>query len=369
MELGLSNPNILIIGAGAIGCLVAGKLAQCNCSITVAGRPSFVDAFQHLGGLVIERSEGRQIVESITPASSIQDAFEQNADSFDLALLTVKSYDTKLAVQELFQAAKICAHELPVVISLQNGVGNEEAIASLLGPAYVIAGNITTPVSVLGASHIQINKESSDIGLSPWHPAISQARFELAQQLLSEAGFSVMVYPDAEGLKWTKVLMNMLGNASSAILAQPPEEIFANSQLVNLEIRAWREALAVMRKAEIPPVNIGSYAFSSWAPLIRHAPPILLRLVMRQQIARGRGGKMPSLYLDLVSGKTKSEVGWLNGAISSRGKQVNVPTPINTMFTEVLNSIVDQPSKRTLWQNDSLRLLVTADEYRERVGR
>lgn len=367
MELHLSNVNILVIGAGAIGCLVGGKLAQSGFAVTLAGRTRFVDAFLDTGGLVVESVAGRQVIESIVPATSIHQAFQKAVSPFDLAILTVKSYDTQLAVQELFQAAKISEHDLPVVLSLQNGIGNEETIASLMGSAAVIAGNITTPVSVLGPGHIQINKESSDIGISPWHPAMPQKRFELAHKTLSEAGFAVTIYPSAQGLKWSKVLMNMLGNASSAILGLPPEEIFAEPQLVNLEISAWREALAVMKKAGIPPVNIGRYAFSSWAPLIRNAPAFLLRPILRRQIAKGRGGKMPSLYLDLDSGKSKNEVGWLNGAIAAKGKQIGVPTPMNSMFMEILSTIIDQPEKRALWQSDTLRLLVTADEYRDRA--
>lgn len=363
----MSNSRILIIGAGAIGCLVGGNLALGGCSVTMAGRTRFVDAILDTGGLIMEGPDGKQVVENLAPVTSIQQAYEQSPAGFDLSILTVKSYDTRIAVQELFTAAKIHNVDPPTVLSLQNGVGNEETIASLLGPAYVIAGNITTPVSVIGPGHILINKANTDIGLSPWHPAVSQAQFDLAQHALEQAGFSTTAYEDAQGLKWTKVLMNMLGNASSAILGLPPEEIFSDRQLLNLEISAWRETLEVMNKAGIPPVNIGNYTFSVWAPFIRHAPNLLLQPILRKQISKGRGGKMPSLYLDLDQGKSKSEVGWLNGAVAAKGKEVNVPTPINTMLLEVLSSIVAQPAKRSLWQSDSLRLLVTADEYRDRT--
>lgn len=362
----MARLDILIIGAGAIGSLVGGKLAQSGHAVTIAGRPAFAEAVVAHGGLVMDEMGARDIVGSVSPASSIHHACQQSLDGFDLAILTVKSYDTKGAIQELLQSSRICGHSLPTVVSLQNGVGNEEMISTILGPAYAIAGNITTPVTVVGPGHIEINKPNHQIGLSPWHPAVSQTHFDMAHQAFQEAGFAVVVYPDAQGLKWTKVLINMVGNASSAILGEPPDVVFADNQLVDIEIAAWREAMAVMRAASIPPVNIGSYMFAQWAPLIRWAPKPVLRPIMRSQVSSGRGGKMPSLYLDLDKGKQKNEVEWLNGAIAKRGKEVDVPTPINTMLNHVLMELVHQPDKRELWRGDALRMRVTADEYRER---
>ena len=366
MESRLHKLDILIIGAGAIGSLVGSKLAKSGHAVTVAGRPSFAEAVVAHGGLVVDEMGEREIVDSIIPAGGIHDACQQSVDGFDLAILTVKSYDSKGAIQELLQSSRICGHSLPTVVSLQNGVGNEEIIATLLGPAYAIAGNITTPVSVVGPGHIEINKPNHQIGLSSWHPAVSQTHFDMAHQALQEAGFAVVLYPDAQGLKWSKLLINMVGNASSAILGEPPEVIFADKQLVDIEIAAWREAFTVMRAANIPPVNIGSYMFAQWAPLIRWAPKAILRPIMRSQVGSGRGGKMPSLYLDLDKGKPKNEVEWLNGAVAKRGKEIGVPTPINTMLNDVLMELVHKPDKRELWRGDALRMRVTADEYRDR---
>lgn len=366
MELPLSKLDVLIIGAGAIGSLVGGKLAQSGHDVTIAGRAAFADAIVAQGGLILDGVGGYQQISSVIPAASIDEACKKSVDGFDLAILTVKSYDSKEALQELVESSRMCRHSLPTVVSLQNGIGNEEAISTILGSAYAIAGNITTPVSVTAPGHIHINKADHKIGLSRWHPAVSQTHFDMAHQAFKEAGFSVVVYPDARGLKWTKVLMNMVGNATSAILAEPPEAIFADKQLVDIEIDAWREALAVMRAANIPPVNIGSYTFSQWAPLIRWAPKGLLRPIMRKQIGGSRGGKMPSLYLDLEKGKRKSEVEWYNGAIAKRGREVGVPTPINKMLNDVLMEIVHKPDRWDFWRGDTLRLRVIADEYRDR---
>jgi hypothetical protein len=73
---------------------------------------------------------------------------------------------------------------------------------------------------------------------------------------------------------------------------------------------------------------------------------------------------MPSLHIDLHGGRSRSEISWLNGAVKTKGETVNVQTPINQMFTEVLLSLVGSEEKRTLWREANARLIVTADEYR-----
>ena len=57
---------------------------------------------------------------------------------------------------------------------------------------------------------------------------------------------------------------------------------------------------------------------------------------MRQAIGAGRGGKMPSFHIDLYSGRGKSEVEWLNGAVVRYGQKAGVKTPVNKVLTDIL---------------------------------
>jgi len=356
--------NILIVGAGAIGCLVGGKLASSSYTVTLVGRPAFAELVRAQNGLFIAEGAQTQHIAHITAVGSVADAFARRNADFNLIILTVKSYDTATAVAELTQQLPRDAAVMPIFISLQNGVGNEEQIAHAFDAAHVIAGVITTPVSVTAPATIRVEKSNYDIGISPWHPAMSQSWLGAVQTALQRAGFSGVVYPDAQGLKWTKLLMNMLGNATSAILDMPPDAIFADPQLADLEIDAWREALLVMRTANIPPVNIGNYSFSLIAPFVRYAPKFLLRQMLRSQMGRARGGKMPSLHIDLARGRRQNEVTWLNGAVVKKGEEVGVATPVNRMLTETLLTLVRQPEQRDLWRSSTARMVVTAEEYR-----
>lgn len=396
--------KILIIGGGAIGGLVASRLAHSasqrepqpdNIAITLAGRQSLVDGFAQHGGLrVTERDkaggEQTRVVENIRPAASIADAYRLQSESqssesdstashksgFDLAIFTVKSYDTELAAAELASEVRTQGAKQPIVLTLQNGVGNETTLLSA-GFDHIIAGNLTTPVSVLGPADIRIDKPNAMVGLAIWshenseHLLVHSKQiaswpffYELGQ-LLADGGFRVENYRDARAMKWTKLLMNMVGNASSAILNQPPEEIFSNDRLADMEIDAWREALNVMDELRIPPVNMGKYPFRLLAPLIKRAPKPILRAVMRRQIIGARGNKMPSLHIDLHSGKGRNEVNWLNGAVARFGEQVDVATPVNQLLTETITSVLNDAASRAAWSGEQERLLRSVETYRK----
>ncbi len=350
--------NTLIVGAGAIGCLIGAKLALSNQFVTLAGRASFVEAVRTRGLLYADES-GQRTVRNLRATASQHEAFARAETAFDLVILTVKSYDTAAALAELADVLAATGAPAPAVLSVQNGVGNEEAIAAALPASTVIAGSITTPVSVNGPGDIRVEKPRYGLGLGAWRPEQPTAMFTETVALLSQAGFAVNIQPSAPGMKWTKLLMNMMGNAVCAILDEPPAAVFADSQLVDLEIQAWRETLAVMRAASIPAINLEHYPFAALAPLIRFAPKPLIRPVLRSQIRGARGGKLPSLALDLQAGKTKNEVEWLNGAVVKKGAEVGVATPVNRVYVETVRDLVRQPEQRAEWRGNHQRLLAT----------
>ncbi len=348
--------NFLIIGAGAIGCLVGGKLAMRGHAVTLVGRPRFALLVREQG-LRLSDDTGNYQIRNITVASSLGEAFANAAAAYDLAIFTVKAYDTANALAEFIEATQKAGIQPPVVLSLQNGIGNEEELAAALGAANVIAGSIGTPVSVPQLGTIQIDKAHYTIGVCPWQPNTSPKGFEAAKQALSEAGFVVKHFPDPYGLKWSKLLMNMVGNATSAILDEAPRDMFTDVAIIDLEIQAMREALAVMQALNIAPVNFDPYPFKILAPLIRYLPKMFIRRFMKPRSDDARGIKMPSLNIDLSMGKTRSEIFWLNAVIVRIGQEKGIPTPVNQVYTTILIDLVKNPQNWALWKHDHKRLV------------
>lgn len=353
-----------MIGAGAIGGLLGAKLALARESVTIVGRPAFAQAVA-AQGLRLHDETGMRIADGrLSVYGSMAEAFAESWHGYDVALLTVKGYDTATAIAELCQATATP----PPVISLQNGVGNEEIIASALGADAVIAGTLTTPVSVLSPGELRVERPSYSLGLSGWTDGVSTTVMEAMQYALRQAGFRVTTYPSARGMKWTKLLMNIVGNATSAILDAQPGTLFANPALVDLEIEAWRETLRVMSAAGIRPINLGSYPLRWIGLVLALTPPPLLRYFMREEVMSARGDKWPSLHIDLSSGKGRTEVDWLNGAVAQQGAVLGIPTPVNTTLAQTVNALSVDPSQRAVWRGNAARLLEAVAAARDGRG-
>jgi 2-dehydropantoate 2-reductase len=164
---------------------------------------------------------------------------------------------------------------------------------------------------------------------------------------LGQTALGVRVLTDGASLKWSKLLLNQLGNTTSAILDMPPGEVFAHRDLFAVERAALIEALRVMRAQGIPVVNLPGVPARSLALLTRKLPPALLQVIRVPRVRRGRGEKMPSLHIDLARGRRRSEVVWLNGAVARAGDAVNAPAPVNHALALTL---VDILAGRANWE-------------------
>lgn len=324
--------RVLIVGAGAIGSLLGAKLALKRHFVTLVARPAMVEAVRRDGLRLVEDC-AQLTIRDIEAVSSVAAAFAGDA-SFDLAIFAMKAYDVAEAVAELGQATS----QPPTVLTLQNGVGSEECVMAALPSTPLIAGSVTTPVEVLGPGVIEVSHARRGLGLAP---ARAAQPINPIADVLRGAGFQVRLYTDYRVLKWSKLIANMVGNATSAILDMPPAEIFADAQLFRIELAALIEALAVMRRLGVRPAGLPGYPLPRLVSITPYIPPGVLRPILRRIVAGGRGRKLPSLYLDLVQGRGRSEVAFLNGAVVRYGREVGIATPVNHVLTETLCGLVE----------------------------
>ena len=161
-------------------------------------------------------------------------------------------------------------------------------------------------------------------------------------QIFVKSGIDCKYFPNAESMKWSKLVTNLLGNSSSAILNLSPAQIYSNPALYQIEIEQVREALNVMQFQDINAVNLPGVPVKILAALIKYLPYWLSRPLLSNSIGGGRGKKMPSFHIDLYSGRKQSEVNQLNGAVVRAGEESRIPTPVNSFLTNSLLSLINR---------------------------
>ena len=319
--------NVLVLGSGAIGTLLGTHLAQAGVRVTFIVRPAALDQLR-MQGLTAQHKSYTIHIANPTLATDPQSVLEQQ--HFDCVVLAVKSYDTETAALQLQAAGR----SLPPIVCMQNGVDNEALLAKFFGGGNVIAGTVTTAATQTAPGSVTVERIRG-VGFT--------AGTTLATRLaaaLQATEMRVQLYADARAMKWSKLLTNMLGNATSAICDITPGAVFAHPGLYRAEVEALRETLRVMRKLQIPVVNLPGVQVRLLAAAITLLPAAWYQNFLTRQVGHGRGGKMPSLHNDLFSGRTRSEVGWLNGAAQRHALACGLSAPVNAGLANILTDLV-----------------------------
>lgn len=336
--------RFLCFGTGAIGTYIGGSLALSGHEVVFIERPDVVETVRQ-NGLTLELPEGLRQVTQPRMAASAEEALATGP--FDAGILAVKSFDTPAVLESLRPLLELA----PPLISFQNGVENEPRIAALLGDERAIAGTVTTAVGRKGPGSIVVERLRG-IGIASTHP-ISAALLTAANR----AGLRARGYANPAAMKWSKLVTNLLANASSAILDLSPGQIFADPALYCIEARQLREALAVMRAMRIPVVDTPSTPVRALAWIVTRLPFSLSRPLLVRAVGAGRGAKMPSFHIDLYAGRTRSEVEYLNGAVARYGKKHHVAAPVNETLTRILLEMTSGAVPKEAYAHQPQKLL------------
>ncbi len=340
----MNKLNILSFGAGAIGSYIGGMLALAGHDVSFVERAEIIPQLSERG-IILQRKSGISRIDHLHFFANLEDAFDRK--KYDIALVAVKSYDTQNLVKSL---APYKAY-LPPLLCLQNGVENEAIYRANFGKDNVISASVTSAISRLAIGEIIVETERG-IGIANEHPLALDL-----SQALSQAGIKSRLYPHAESMKWSKLLTNLLANASSAILGLTPFEIFSNPYSCKIEILQIKEALRVMEHYHFQVVNLPSTPVRLLMKIIKSFPFRIVQPLLVQFVGKGRGNKMPSLYIDLTLGKKESEVDYLNGAVVRFSERAGIKIKVNRFLNQTLLQMISGELDRNIYHHDPQKLL------------
>lgn len=320
--------NVYVVGAGAVG--------------------------RYLGELL--RATGNDVVYAPRELAAVQPY------AADLAIVAVKAYDTDGAVQTL--RAALGDAPSAAIVTVQNGVGNEEKLAAAFGADAVVACALTVPVET-GPDGKPIAANGGGIAFAP----VGAVAHNWVLAAFGATGLPVSAAEDYRSLKWSKLVLNVVANASCAILNVLPERLVHWGDAFDLELRAIREVRNVMRALEIPAIDLPRYPVRALQG-VATLPSPLARGILANRIAGARGRKPPSLLLDLRAMRNRTEVDFLNGAVARAAREAGVKAPVNTVFARIVSDIAHMPA---LWAKyrerpDALSAEVDAEIARSSHG-
>ncbi len=301
-----SISSIAIVGAGAMGCLFAARLAEQGASVTVIDVDRDRLAAVARDGITLTDDAGtRTLPVGAAVAADV-------TTPVDLVILFTKGVHSAAAVRSVAHLAA----SRPIALTLQNGIGNAELLAEGFGAERVLLGTAHIPADLAGPSAVLTHGFGSlEVG------GLTETAQPLAPDvavLLQDAGFKTRVADDINAAVWEKVAFNAALNASGMICQVP------NAGLDNESGR--RLAAKVVEEAADVAAAKGIYI-----DRVRIVATI-------DQALREHAHHKASMLQDREHGRS-TEIETINGAIAREGASLGVPTPVCDTLADLVRVI------------------------------
>ncbi|HVX76556.1 MAG TPA: 2-dehydropantoate 2-reductase [Bradyrhizobium sp.] len=293
--------NIAVIGLGAIGGIVAGLLYA-------TGRHNIVAcARRPIDRLIVERPD--RTIEA--PLRALTDP--ARAEPQDWVLLCTKAQDTAACEPWL---RRLCGTNTRVAV-LQNGIGQVERLAPMVGRASIVPTVVYYNGERLEPNRVRYRR-AGEHDLAVGDDADGRAFADL----VDGTSIRILVSPDLKTLAWQKLLLNAVANPITALTLQR-QAVFRREDVKALCLAAVEEAATVGR--------------ADGACLALDEPERLLATLLTYPPDAGT-----SMYFDRLAGRP-TEIEALTGAVVATAERHNIPTPLNRALFTLMCAIDHAP--------------------------
>lgn len=315
--------NIHIIGAGSLGLLYAGKLADSGCRVTIWCRSEEQADKLRASGITIEETGQHQVIDahafSVCPWSSFAES--GGAADADYLFLMLKQQGIEEMATEMLA---LFGQDHRRLLCFQNGTGHLERLQDLL-PTWTLYAAITTEgakrtssVSVLHAGHGTTTIGKMMPAGSPLD-AFSQENHEIKLvKQLNRAGFEAFLSNEMDEMIYRKLLINAVINPLTALWRIPNGELLTSPERVRLMKQLYKEGIAVYEAAGIP------YGSGLWEWIV--------------SVCQSTSGNTSSMLKDVMDAKT-TEVAWINGSIVRLGQKYGISVPKHELITQLIEGM------------------------------
>ena len=303
--------KICMLGTGSLGSTIGGTLAQGGSEVYFVDQwKEHIDKINENGLKMTDEKEDWYVkVDARTSAEGM--------GPVDLVIVLVKSFATKEAVSQLKETNVIGENTL--VMSLQNGLGNEETIAEVVGKANVISGKTYVGGRLLSPGYVSAGVKGKYTYIGELTGEITD-RIQAVCDEFNKAGLLCEVSDNIKGLIWDKLLINVAAGALCGITRLPYGPLYEEEYIKETAVAAIQEGIDVAKaagvklKSEDP--EYPWYAASEGLP-----------------------ETFKTSILQSLELKRPTEIDFINGSVVEWGKKFGIPTPVNRTLVTCVKGI------------------------------
>ena len=301
--------NIIIVGLGALGTTFATLLKKDGHKVFALTKEKYLDSLRDRKvGITGIWGSHEAVLDGIH--SDIEPLKEV---AVDVIILTVKSFDTLQAVSMIAPLVK----DKAVVISAQNGYGNYETVAGVVGKSHALLARIIFGAKILKPGRAEVTVIADKVRIGQPDRAIPDEVIDRIASAIDKSGVPTAFARDVNEILWDKILYNCALNPLGALLECNYGTLAAHADTREVMNAMIREIFSVARAHSIS---------LNWAAPDGYIDNFYDRLVPPTK------EHYPSMYHDLKAGK-RLEIDALNGAIVRLGKEKGIPVPVNETIT------------------------------------
>lgn len=313
--------RIAIIGAGAIGCLVAAYLKEKGEEATLVGRSSAVKAIRE-NGIVVSGVRGNFLAHI-----GISDTLNYVPD---LAILATKTQDINSVLQD---NSHLLQNSL--LLTIQNGVR-----ADNLAAQYVPAEKVISSIVMFGATNLEPGKvvhnfEGSWVLGSFFNPNPSESL--LSVSLVLDKAFPTIISKDIKGMKYLKIFVNA-SNCLPAIIGKSMQEVFSDLAISRISIAIWREAFRIIDYLGIDLVSLPGFPLENLTKLTAMPSQLAAQVFSERMKNLSKEPLYGSILQSIMRGNL-SEIDYINGEFVRLAEENNMQAPLNKVLVEMVHQV------------------------------
>jgi 2-dehydropantoate 2-reductase len=304
---GATPLKIVIVGPGAIGCLLAALLRRGGHDVWLLDRQADRARVIAKRGLWVSGVSGEfhaSVHATANPAES---------GPAGLAILAVKSYDTASAART---AAPVVGPET-IVLTLQNGLGNIETLVDQFGAERVLGGVTAQGATLIAPGQVRHAGQGATV-IGELNGQLTPRVRELVAAF-STCGVQTEPTTRLEAVIWSKLAVNAGINAVATVARVRNGGLLESRSLCDLMRSAVAEAAAV---AEAKGLQLDEADLPAYA----------------ESICQRTADNVNSMLQD-VNRQRRTEVASINGVVVEIGRSLGLATPVNTVLTTLLHGI------------------------------